>query len=227
MKKLVPIFLAAFFCAAAAGCSAKPDYMDCISEKRSDIFLYSDDSLTLQINCVCREQPFNADGIRGEMCELTEIFAKFAKTPSSAEIELCGHSGEMNYSAVKGEFSLVYSSPALTGEGVDVKISADGQEREVRALSVKDAGVISCESAVRCAAEHDRELFSSLTARKAFKGEIFVRLLYDEGCYYYVGVCDREKNITAMLLDGNLGKVIATKKLKAETAFSFGEIRLL
>ena len=72
---------------------------------------------------------------------------------------------------------------------------------------------MDCESAVKCVTEHNPDLFASLTENKIFKGEIYVRLLYDEGCYYYVGVCDREKNINAFLVDGVRGKIIANKKL--------------
>ena len=61
-----------------------------------------------------------------------------------------------------------------------------------------------------CAVEHGKELFASLTDGNIFLGEIYVRLLYDDGCYYYVGVCDRNKKITAYLVDGERGKVIAS-----------------
>ena len=72
-----------------------------------------------------------------------------------------------------------------------------------------------CEQALSCVVEHDRELFDSMTANGLFDGEIFIRLLYDEGCYYYVGVCNKQKNIKAYLLDGERGKIIATKELQS------------
>ena len=212
-----------FFCAAiaavcmtlclATGCNGSVDYTDYISEKRSEIYLYKDDEIDFKIHCVSREQPYNSDGICGNMCEITEIFLICTPTPESVEIRLDGYSGEMNYGAVDRQFTASYSAPAFNSEGVDVTLTMDGKERSFRALSVLDKGVISCEQALKCAAEYDKELFSGLTSHKDFAGEIYVRLLYDEGCYYYVGVCDRQKNITAYLLDGGTGKVITSKKL--------------
>lgn len=217
MKK----FIAAVICAAVAAvlpltaCNAQTDYTQYISEKRSEIYLYKDDVTEITINCVSREQPYNSDGICGNMCDLVEIFVKLTPTPDSVEISLEGYSGEMNYEAVNARFTASYTSPAFMREGIDVAITVGGEQKNYRVLSVLDSGVLSCEQVLNCAVEHDRELFASLTRKRDFAGEIYVRLLYDEGCYYYVGVCDRDKNITAYLLDGGIGKVIATKKITA------------
>lgn len=216
MKRFfVIIALASVFAAAGAGCSKKSvDYAAYISDMRSGIFVYEDDGISLAVHCSKREQPRADDGICGDICEICEVFAKFAKNPQTVETELGGYGGEMNYEAVNCRYVLSFSAPEFTGDGLDVKITADGEEKIYRLLNVKDGGVMSCESALMCAVEHDGELFSSLTDRQSFRGEIYVRLLFDEGCYYYVGVCDREHNLTAYLLDGNMGKVIASKKLK-------------
>ena len=79
---------------------------------------------------------------------------------------------------------------------------------------MKYAGVMNCEQAVNCVVEHDRALFDGLTKNNLFDGEIFVRLLFDEGCYYYVGVCDKSCHITAFLIDGESGKILATKSMQ-------------
>ena len=215
MKKFIA---AAIFAATATvlpltACNTQINYTQYISEKRSEIYLYKDDTAEITVNCVSREQPYNADGICGNMCDLVEIFVKLTPTPDSVEISLDGYSGEMNYEAVNTRFTASYTSPAFKSESIDVVIAADGNEKSYTVLSVLDSGVLSCEQALGCAVEHDRELFTSLTRKRDFAGEIYVRLLYDEGCYYYVGVCDRDKNITAYLLDGGIGKVIATKKI--------------
>lgn len=215
MKKFI---VAAIFAVAATvlpltACNTEFDYTKYISEKRSEIYIYADDSAEITVNCVSREQPYNADGICGDRCDLVEIYVKLYPTPDSVEISVADYSGEMNYEAVNTRFTASYSAPAFKSEGIDVTITADGKEKTYRVLNVLDSGVLSCEQALKCAVEHDRELFKSLTRKKDFAGEIYVRLLYDEGCYYYVGVCDRDKNITAYLLDGGIGKVIATKKI--------------
>lgn len=213
-------FFIALVCAAVlicqlAGCSAQVDLSKYISEKRSEIYLYSDDDAEIKLYCVSREQPYAADGICGDVCDLIEIYVTFAKTPAAVEISVDGLHADMNYEAVDKRFTLSYSAPPLQRDGVDITLNCDGEQKIYRALNVKDKGVLSCEQAVKCAYAYDKELFDSLKTRRDFAGEIYVRLLYDDGCYYYVGLCDRNKNITAYLLDGGIGKVISTKKLSA------------
>lgn len=215
MKKII---LAATCAAAAAvlplaACNTQVDLTKYISEKRSEIYLYKDDCAEITVHCVAREQPYNADGICGYMCDLVEVYVSLSPTPNSVEIAIGDYVGEMNYEAVQTRFTASYSAPAFMSESIDVVVIADGEEKTYTVLSVLDSGILSCEQAVSCAADYDRELFASLTGKRDFAGEIYVRLLYDEGCYYYVGVCDRNKNITAYLLDGGIGKVIATKKI--------------
>ncbi len=215
MKKFfVAALIAALGTAALAGCAAKPSYGEYISERRSEIYVYKDDSADISVHCVSREQPYNADGICGDMCDLVEIFVKLTKTPESVEISLDGYSGEMNYEAVDGRFTASYSAPAFSADKLDLTLDFGGESHTYCVLSVLDGNTMTCEQAVQYAAEYDRERFESLTKKRDFEGEIYVRLIYDEGCYYYVGVCDRDKNITAYLLDGGMGKVIATKKIR-------------
>ena len=76
--------------------------------------------------------------------------------------------------------------------------------------SVLYEGVIGCERALDCVIEKNADYFKRLCDGNVFLGEIFIRLLYDEGCYYYVGVCDRQGAVKAFLVDGEQGKIIAT-----------------
>ena len=215
MKKFFVTVALAVLCAIIplSGCNTQFDYTKYISEKRSEIYLYKDDTVDITLYCVSREQPYNADGICGDRCDLVEIFVSLTPNPESVEIMLDGFSGEMNYEAVDRRFTASFTRSAYRSDGVDLTLTVNGESKTYRALSVLDSGVLSCEQILKCAIEHDRELFESLTRKRDFKGEIYIRLLYDDGCYYYLGVCDRDKNITAYLLDGGIGKVIATKKI--------------
>ena len=188
------------------------NYLSFVSEMRSEIYLYADDDTTVTVQCVRREQPYNADGVCGEPCDIVEVFVSFNRNPEEVEAYLSGFAGELNYEAVQNRFSASFTAAPFNTDGIDLTLTVDGVERSVRALSVRDNGVISCEQALKCAMEHDSELFASLTSGRNFLGEISIRLLYDDGCYYFVGVTDRNGGTTAYLLDGGTGKVIATKK---------------
>ncbi len=210
----------AFTAAAAAmllpvfGCGKSVDYTKYISEKRTEVYIYEDDTVSVNVRCSEKEQPFSADGYLGDVSPLCEIFVTLPKTPDELEVSVEGHGGEMNYQAVDKRFELSFSAEAFKKDGVDVTLTYGGESKTYTALNVKHAGVMSCEQAVNCVVEHDKALFEGLTKNNLFDGEIFVRLLYDEACYYYVGVCDKTKHITAYLIDGESGKILATKSLQ-------------
>ena len=93
-----------------------------------------------------------------------------------------------------------------------ITLTCDGEPAEYTLQSVLTESVMDCEGALGCVREHAAGLFEGLTENGTLNAEIFVRLLYDGKCYYYVGVCDREGNITAFLVDGQSGKIIAERE---------------
>lgn len=198
---------------ALSGCAKSIKYTDYISEKRTDIFLYAGDDTEIKVYCSQREQPYAADGIKGDVSDFIEIFVELPKNPETVEIDIGGLGGEMNYRAVENDYYLSLTAQPFKTESLEITLDCDGKTSEYTAQSVKSGALISCEQALNCVIDHDKSLFNSLTDGTLFAGEIFVRLLYDNGCYYYVGVCDREKNVSAYLVDGERGKIIASKKL--------------
>lgn len=214
MKKFAILVLAALITLfPLSGCKKKLNYFDYVSELRSDIFSYEDDSLSIKIYCTEKEQPYAADGIKGNMNPLCEAFVTISGSPKDVEIKIGAFGGDMSYKAVDGCFYLSFTAERFNTDRVDVTLTADGESKEYTALSVLYDGVIDGKKALECVIEHDRERFDSLTQNGTFAGEIFIRLLSDEGCYYYVGVCSRDGKIKAYLLDGEKGKIITTKEL--------------
>ncbi len=220
MKKIICTLIAAalFICTLAAltltGCQKKTvNYADYISEKRTGIYLYSADGLEIKIYISEKETPYTADGIKGNVSPLTEIFVTLPENKDEVNVSAGSLHGEMNYRAVENCYYLSSSDSAITGDSVEVTLSYGEDSQTYSAGSVLHSGIISCEEALKCAVEHDGTLFDSLTENGIFGGEIFVRLIYDDGCYYYVGVCDRNKKINAYLVDGEHGKIIAQKEL--------------
>lgn len=196
-----------------SGCAKQVDYLDYISESRSEIYIYADDDTEVTVYCSEKEQPYNADGIRGDVCPIVEVFVKLPKNPQEVEVEISGQGGDMNYRSVQGDFYLSFTAEPFAQSSVDVKLTCDKESKVYTALTVRYDGVMSCEQAVLCAVENNPELFENLTKNGLFDGEIYVRLLHDEGCYYYVGVCNKSRHVYAFLIDGEKGKVITTKEL--------------
>ncbi len=197
-----------------SSCAKEVDYTKYVSERRSNIYLYSDDERSVTLNCTEREQPYAADGYRGDMCSLIEILVSFSHNPESVALGVGEYSGEMNYESVENRYFLSFSAEAFESETVEVTLTCGGESNTYTCLGARTAGVMSCDDAVKCVIEYDRALFDGMTKNGVFAGEIFVRLLYDDGCYYYVGICGKDKKISAYLLDGERGKIIATKQLQ-------------
>lgn len=214
MKKILNI--AALMCCALlffCGCGKQTNYSEYISEKRTDIYLYSDDGLQIKIYVSEKETPYCADGFKGEMGFLTEIYVTLPKNPDEVNVKAGNIEGEMNFRAVENCYYLSAANGDISGESASVTLTIGEESKTYSAMNVKYDGVISCEDALKCVLERDLSLFEGLTESGIFCGEIYVRLIFDDGCYYYVGVCDRDKKITAYLVDGVKGKIIATKEL--------------
>ncbi len=216
MKKFVTficIVFAACFLGGCKGCKESVNYLDYVSEKRTDIYLYSNDGLEIKIYLSEKEMPYCADGIKGDVSKLCEIFVTLPKNYEEVNIYVGGIDGEMNYKAADNLYYLSSSGCNVSGDSTAVTLKYGETSAEFTAMNVKYKGVLSCDEAASCIIEHESELFKSMTENGVFLGEIYVRLLYDEACYYYVGICDRNGKITAFLVDGEKGKIIAKKEL--------------
>ncbi|MCD8308986.1 MAG: hypothetical protein LUD19_03945 [Clostridia bacterium] len=150
-----------------------------------------------------------ADGVKGEINGIAEIYATFKTQYDEVYIDVNGLGGEMSYMTVKNCWYISFSCSGFGKDTLAAELTLNGNEREYTLVSVLSDGVMSGQSALSCVIEYDGDAFTSLTENGIFCGEIYIRLLYDDKCYYYVGVCDRSGNIKAYLTDGETGRVIA------------------
>lgn len=217
MKKIFASLLLCFpFAIALSACTKSLDYFDYVSEYRKSVYFYEDDLITLKIYSVDKETPNALDGIKGNVNNITEVYFECEKSVNEAEIELLGQGGEMSYLAVTRNFYLSFSGVEPSGTSIPVTLKTDGEEKKLDVMNVAEEGTIDGKAALKCVIDYDRESFDNLTEGRNFSGEISVRLLYDEGCFYYVGVCNREKQIHAYLVDGVDGRIIAERESEAE-----------
>ncbi|MBE7089111.1 MAG: hypothetical protein E7370_06350 [Clostridiales bacterium] len=215
MKRFLVLILSVLLCGICffVGCKENIDFNEYISEKRTDLYFYADDNLTVKLYNGLRESPYNADGIKGEITPFCEIYCYFKTNPKTVKIKALTVEGEMNYNSIKNCYYLSLGEEIDFGKSVQISLDCDKNSVEFTAQSVIDSATLTCEEALLCAVDHNESLFKGMCKKKVFNGEIFVRLLYDEGCFYYVGVCDKSGKITAYLIDGETGKVIAEKSL--------------
>lgn len=119
----------------------------------------------------------------------------------------------MNYDSVKKCFSF---SDGVSGECPDkitFEVTYDENSATLSADNKRSANALSLSEILEKVKEQKGDLIASLTDKRAFNGEIYVRFIYDEGEYYYVGITDANGKINALLLDAKSGNIIAEKEL--------------
>lgn len=192
-----------------SGCKKSVDYFSYVSEYRKSVYFYEDDFLSVKIYSVDKETPYALDGFKGDVSNVTEVFFEYKSGANEVEIELLGQSGEMSWLAVTRNFYLSFSGANLSGASIPVTLNIDGKEKKVDVFNVAEEGVIDGKTALNCVREYDGDAFNELTDGKTFAGEILIRLIYDDGCFYYVGLCNREAQVHAYLVNGTDGRIIA------------------
>ncbi len=221
MKKIFPATICCIVIAASSllllpACKKSVDLNSYVSENRRQVYMCKEDGYELKVFCTDRETPYCADGVKGNIATITEVYYKCNGSPTSVVVEVNGFNGEMNYMSVTNSFYLSFTGDIKSEESLAVKLSVDGKENTIAVKNVFEKGTIDWQQALKCVAEYDGERFERLTERNSFKGEIGIRLIYDDGCYYYVSVCDREKQLKAYLVDGKSGRIITERESSAE-----------
>lgn len=224
MKKII-LFGTLLFCIFTflpmTGCSKSPDLTDYVSEYRSDLFSGTNGEYSVFATCSKREYPYAADGNVGDISDLFEVALTVpdnTKTYSIAfQMDGKTFSAEMAFDSVQLVHTWSQSIPATKQTTLEFEISCSEEENFqpilVTAESVKDETTLPLAELLKkiSAAEADR--LAALTSGSMFCGELYVRLLCEDGdSFYYVGLIDRSGSIYAMLVDAQNGDIIATKE---------------
>lgn len=202
-KSLLLLLCLPFF---LSGCS-RLNLDDYVSERRSYIYLGEGGNYTVKAESCRREYPYATDGYACETSDLFEVTITAVEREKNLTVSFSidgeRYGGELSYDSVKEEYS--YSCGiAVEAESVVFTVG----ETSVTATRVNAEDKTS--DVLRAVADAEKETFDALTKGNAFLGEIYVRLIYDEGCYYYVGVADREGHTHSYLTDES-GQLLAKR----------------
>ena len=52
-----------------------------------------------------------------------------------------------------------------------------------------------------------------MTDKYGFSGEIYLRLIYEDSPYYYVGIIERNGTVHAFLINAQTGKILAKRTM--------------
>ena len=219
LKRISRILLVglALLCALMlVGCKKRVRYENYVSELRSNILLAETETLSLRIYSVHKESPYAADGVPQERSPRTEIYLVAPEGDETCSIAfLVGgkeYGGEMSFDNVRAEYYFYCTLDTSACAEIVCKIQYGATENELTARSVRTENTLSADKILDGLLHAEKPLFDSLTDRYGFAGEIYIRLLFESAPYYYVGVIDRSGNVTAFLINGETGKILAKRQ---------------
>ncbi len=217
MKRFFCLFVSVFlFLSFFCGCGSEFSLLDYVSENRLDILTGSKDGYLLTVYFTEKESPYLADGIKAEINRLAEFTLtapdNTATYTLSATVNGTLYEGEFSYSAQKNNFNLTLPMDFTDVRSLTCTVLEGKTAHEIVCESVKEESVLSYREILGFLERAEAERIDSLKEKNVFRGEIYVRLLYDDGCYYYVGIIDRNGGVYALLFDAADGKILATRE---------------
>lgn len=196
-------------------CRKEIDYMDYVSELRSNVFLAHEQDFSLRIYAVSKETPYVTDGIPKERSTRVEAYLVAPEGNKTCKISFTfdgeEYGGEMSFDNVKTEYYFSCSLDIAKATELPCRIEYGDTTLEMNALSVRTGDTLLPENILKNLQTEESELFASLTDEYGFAGEIYIRLIYEDSPYYYVGIIDRNGQIHAFLLNATTGKIVAKR----------------
>ena len=217
-KLLRPIcfFLCILLALFTSGCKHEINYFDYVSELRSNIFLAENEDVRLRIYSVVKEYPYATDGIAHEKTARTEVYLLAPDGTQNYTITLYiednEYGGELSYDNVKGEYFLSFSLDTSNLREIACDLSCGETQIQCTAASVLRENTLVAQDILANVQSYSPDLCQEMTDKYGFAGEIYLRLLYEDAPYYYVGVINRKGEITAFLVNATTGKVLAQRK---------------
>ncbi len=216
LRAVFSLFLLLCLSLCLFSCKREINYFDYVSELRSNVFLASNDEFSLRIYSVQKESPYTADGVPREINVRTEIWLVAPSGEKecnlSFTVDNTPYGGEMAYDNVKAEYYLACNLDTATLSTIECNITYGETEYTLTAKSVLSQETLSPQTVLKNLASAEAELFTSMTDKYGFAGEIYLRLIYEDSPYYYVGVIDRSGKTNAFLINATSGKILARRE---------------
>ncbi len=205
-----------FYLACLTSCNKKIEYFDYVSELRSNIFLAKTEDFDLRIYATVKESPYATDGIPRECFSRLEAYLLAPEGDKtvllSMQIDGQTQGGEMSYDNVKGEYYYACPLDVSSLTSLPCTVTYGETTTELIASSVLTEKTISPQVALQKVQTENVDLFSSMTDKYGFAGEIYIRLLFEDAPYYYVGVINRSGGCNAFLMNAETGKILAKRE---------------
>ena len=199
-----------------SACQKEVRYDDYVSELRSNVFLAEKEEFSLRIYALEKENPYEADGIKKQTSLLTEVYFSAPEGDKDCQLTFTIQNrqfgGDMSYDNVKAEYYYSCTLDISSAKEIPCEIIYGNKTLSFTAKSVLNESDLSAKEILNLLVASEKELFSSMTDKYGFQGEIYIRLIYEDAPYYYIGVIDRNEKVFAFLLNAKTGKILAKRQ---------------
>lgn len=218
-KKTLASFLTCIFIfsfvLSFGSCKKSVDYFSYVSELRDNIFIAETEEYSLRSYSVVKETPYHADGIAMDASRRIEAYFIAPQGDKNCKIGFTlngkSYGGDMSYDNVKAQYFWTCTLDVSKCSNLDFSIEYGEEALHFNAKSILNGTELSPDVILQNVAKENAEIFSNLTDKYGFAGEIYIRLIYEENAYYYVGIIDRTGKIYAFLINAVTGKVLAKR----------------
>ncbi len=211
------LFLASGSLLAFSGCGKTVDYFDCVSELRSNVLVAAKGNLAICAYATDKETPYAADGIKRAVSSRAEVYLTAPTGIDSYDLSFTyegkEYGGDMSFDNIRLEYFFSCTLDISAAKEIVFTVACEDTTVELTAESVVTEEVMAPRDILEKVRAAENERFKAMTDKNGFAGEIYMRLIYEDTPYYYVGVIDREGRICALLVDSKDGKILAKREM--------------
>ena len=119
----------------------------------------------------------------------------------------------MSFDNVKAEYFFACTLDISDAKQIPCAIQYGNQTIELTAYSIRTENTLTAINILSILEIEEQALFSSMTDKYGFSGEIYIRLIYEDSPYYYVGIIERNGVSHAFLINAQSGKILAKRTM--------------
>ncbi len=213
MKKFICILFLSV-CLFSLGCSAPKGYNENISQIRNNVFYGAGQTYSVEVFAEQRENPFINDGVAGSKQNFIIVRVLNQNNPITVTATYSGdtYTQTTKYNPHAISMVAVIKVDSLPTQSLSVTVEYNGNSEQIECVSKLKSDTISPLKALNSVLDKEKTFIESIKQDGKLKAEIYIRLIAEnDNNFYYVGFGLGSNKLTAFLLDGKTGEIIAGK----------------
>ena len=223
MKKFWIVIVSCFLCLCFFGlvsCNQEKGLEPYVSQLTNNLYHSESQNYNLKAVYGYKEINPNQDGKVGQKAYYL-TFRLFDKQTNmqtySLQLEFAkkNYGGDFTVNPVSHTLTLDLEIEGFVCDSFDVKITCGDQTEVIKMTSPIPKNTLGYKKALLALQKEQGSLIKSYYDNNGnFTAEIYLRILVKDGkAYWYVGLAQSEKQLKALLLDGETGKVLAIREV--------------